>query len=68
MEYKCEPGSIGLTAGTIDEDSIRGMMPGVEAHLFVGKGEKKAGWYEMPDDKVPKYKEFTPEFQKKLDS
>jgi hypothetical protein len=66
MQYKCQPGLISITAGSIDEESVRATLPKVSEHIFVEKGEK-AGWYELPDDKIPKYSRFPPRFQKKID-
>lgn len=67
MQYNCEPEMIGITAGTINEDSIKGPVPKIEQHLFVKKGEK-AGWYDLPDDKVPKHQGFESGFQRKIDA
>jgi hypothetical protein len=66
IEYKCSPDTISITAGSIDEKSVRTTLPKVSQHIFVEKGEK-AGWYELPDDKVPKYSKFSSGFQKKID-
>lgn len=35
MTYKCEPETTYLTAGTFDEDSIRGQLPKVTEHIFL---------------------------------
>lgn len=67
MQYKCDPEVIGLTAGTIDEKSVKGRMPKIETHMFTAKGEK-AEWYDLPEDKVPKYQTFECGFQKKLNA
>ncbi len=66
MTYDCEPEFISITSGTIDEASVRGHLPKPKRHIFVG-GEKKAGWYELPEDGLPKYEKFSNGFQKKLD-
>ena len=66
MQYKCQPDMIHITAGTINEESVKGPLPKVEYHIFVGQGEK-AGWYDLPEDKIPRYARFTAGFQKKID-
>jgi hypothetical protein len=66
MQYKCQPDIIGITAGSIDEESVNAALPKVSEHIFVEKGEK-AGWYEIPDDKIPRFSRFPPRFQKKIE-
>jgi hypothetical protein len=66
MSYKCSPETIGITAGSIDENSVRTTLPKVSEHVFVETGGK-AGWYDLPDDKVPKYPRFSSRFQRKID-
>jgi hypothetical protein len=66
MQYKCSPESISITAGSIDEDSVKTALPPVSLHIFVEKGEK-AAWFELPDDKIPRYSRFSPRFQRKID-
>lgn len=67
MSYKCEPELISITAGTFNEDSVRGRMPGVTQHIFLD--EKVKTWYELPEnDGVPKYSTFSSAFQKRLDA
>jgi hypothetical protein len=65
MQYKCQPDLISITAGSIDEESVNATLPKVSEHIFVEKGEK-AGWYEIPDDKIPRFSRFPPRFQKKI--
>jgi len=65
MSYKCEPDFISLTAGTFNEDSIRGQLPRVKQHIFVD--EKVKTWYELPDDTLPRYSSFSSAFQKKIE-
>jgi len=67
MQYKCDPGVIAITAGTINEQSVKGQLPKIEVHIYVKKGEK-AEWYNLPDDKAPKYQTFEGSFQKKLEA
>ncbi|TVY29707.1 hypothetical protein LHYA1_G000943 [Lachnellula hyalina] len=63
MQYKWEPELIHLTAGTINEQSVKGNMPKIEQHIFV---QQKAGWHDLLDDGVPKQETFGSGFQKKL--
>ncbi|TVY19030.1 putative lyase [Lachnellula arida] len=65
MQYKWEPEVIHLTAGTINEQSVKGNMPKIGQHLFV---QEKAGWFSLPDDEVPKCQTFGSGFQKKLEA
>lgn len=66
MQYKCRPGLISITAGTIDEDSVKKELPKISEHIFVENG-KKAGWYDIPDDKILRYSKFPPSFQRKIE-
>lgn len=66
MQYKCQPDLISITAGSIDEESVNETLPKVSEHIFVEKQEK-AGWYEIPDDKIPRFSRFPPRFQKKIE-
>ena len=67
MQYICQPERIGITAGSINEESVKGQLPKVGEHIFVEEGEK-AGWYDIPDDKTPRSRRFDEPFQKKLDA
>jgi len=64
MAYTCSPETIQISAGSIDENSVRGTLPRVSQHIFM---EKKLGWYDLPDDDVPKFSKFSPGFQRKVD-
>jgi len=64
MQYRCQPGFISIAAGSIDEKSLKKELPKISEHIFL---EEKAGWYEVPDDKIPRYSKFPPEFQGKID-
>jgi hypothetical protein len=69
MRYNCEPGSIHITARTIDEQSVKGTLPRVKQDIFVGEGKGKGdSWYEVPDDGIPKYERFSNGFQEKIDA
>jgi len=67
LQYKCQPEQISITAGTIDEDSVKGELPKVEAHIFVDSMEE-AGWYELPKDGIKRYGKFSTRFQRKVDA
>lgn len=67
MTYKCEPEIVSITAGTFDEDSIRGQLPRVKQNIFLE--EKVKTWYDEPkDDGVARYSRFPSAFQKKIDA
>ena len=66
MQYKCQPDRVSITAGSINEESIRGKLPKADSHIFVAEGEK-AGWYEIPDDGIRRRSKFSTGFQKKID-
>lgn len=44
MLLNSEPDSIGIVAGTFDDESV---VPPPSAHIFL---EEKAPWYELPED------------------
>jgi len=54
-----------MVAGTIDRDSVKGELPKLTVHIFVGHKEKG---YELPDDEIPRYEEHTPDFEAKLEA
>lgn len=60
MKYKANPQSIGICAGTVDENSMGpkglGAVQGKANHIFVGE---KAGWYEIGEDGLRRYERFT---------
>src|SRR6266536_2534349 len=51
MQYKCQPDQISIAAGTIDEESVKGKLPKVGAHIFVDSMDND-GWYELPKDGI----------------
>ncbi|KAH8687826.1 Mss4-like protein [Tricladium varicosporioides] len=67
MQFKCEQEFISISVGTFNEDSIKGKLPEVTAHIFVESMGRASG-YKLPDDNVPKYAKFTTSFQKRLDN
>lgn len=66
MQYKCEKDQIHLTAGSINEESVKGVLPKASAHIFMGDGEK-ASWYDLPSDGLRRQATFSTAFQKKID-
>jgi len=64
MQYNCETEVIEITAGSIDEGSVKGALPAAGRHIFLGE---KAGWYVLPDDGLERYEGFPEGFQRKLD-
>jgi len=58
MAYKSEPDRIWLTAGSIDEKSVKGVLPKAKMHIFVEDG-MKAGWYDLPVDGLKRYSQFS---------
>jgi hypothetical protein len=57
MQYQCSKETISITAGSIDEKSVKGKLPKPDHHIFVEDGEK-AGWYDI-EDKLPKSFKFS---------
>ncbi|KAH6722183.1 Mss4-like protein [Leptodontidium sp. 2 PMI_412] len=67
MQYKCQPENISITAGSIDEESLKAPLPKVSQHIFLSE---KASWFEIPGDekeKCQKFEKFSTNFQKKVD-
>lgn len=65
MEYYADPKTVGVAAGTIDEESVTRQLVGPSNHIFVSE---KASWFTLPDDGLPRYEKFSPTFQKMLDT
>ena len=56
MEYKCKPDVTWIAMGTVDEQSVVGLLPEPCEHIFL---KSKASWWKIPgDDKLPKYQKF----------
>ncbi len=60
MKYMAEPESIGIAAGTVDEDSVgeeglEEVVQGKSKHIFVGE---KAGWYTLREDGLKRCEKF----------
>ncbi|KZP18543.1 hypothetical protein FIBSPDRAFT_933335 [Athelia psychrophila] len=64
MQYKHERTEISVPASTIHLANVKGELPGVGAHIFVGE---KAPWYEIPEDGLPRYEKFSEGFMKLIE-
>jgi len=53
MQYKSSPDRISITAGSINEESIKGPLPKIKEHIFLDQS-KKPGWYDLPEDGLPR--------------
>jgi len=67
MQYNFQPDRIYMTVGSIDEESMEGSLPKIKSHIFVEE-RSKAGWFDLPEDRVPRISRFSEEFQKKIDA
>lgn len=60
MRYKHQPQKVGVTLGTIDEDSIASPIVKdllkLDQHIFISQ---KVPWLNIDNDGVPKYARFT---------
>jgi hypothetical protein len=65
MKYYHEKDDIGVTAGSIDEKSVKGVLPKPSKNIFLAE---KAWWYDLPDDGTGRYSYHTENFQKSLDA
>jgi hypothetical protein len=65
MHYDCDAGVMLVTAGSIEEESVTGKLPKPGCHIFLAE---KAGWFEVPDDKLERFKGFSDEtYDKKIE-
>jgi hypothetical protein len=48
MQYEFQPDRIHLTAESIHDESIKGVLPKSKAHIFVEQGNKER-WYALPE-------------------
>ncbi|KZP08656.1 hypothetical protein FIBSPDRAFT_938850 [Athelia psychrophila] len=62
--FKHERTEISVPASTIHLANVKGELPGVGAHIFVGE---KAPWYEIPEDGLPRYEKFSEGFMKLIE-
>ncbi|KAK4505441.1 hypothetical protein PRZ48_003404 [Zasmidium cellare] len=60
MRYKHQPQNVGVTLGTIDEDSVANPkvkdLLQIDQHIFMGQS---VSWLHIDNDGVPKYARFT---------
>lgn len=61
IQYDCYPDKTHVAAGTIAEGAS--LVPKVGVHIFV---KEKPIWYDIPEDKLPRWDEFDDEFREKL--
>ena len=64
MRYFATQDTVSVAAGTIDEDNLTGQLIGPSQHIFV---EEKAFWLTLPNDGLPRYKGFGPDYQALID-
>ncbi|KAF2150803.1 hypothetical protein K461DRAFT_280820 [Myriangium duriaei CBS 260.36] len=63
MVYHAHPNYLGITVGSIDEDSLKSdearnsVRP--QTHIF---GEQQAGWYDINKDGIHIWSRFSPDF------
>lgn len=65
MQYHCIPDTVSVGAGTVEEESLTEKLSGRTNHIFVAE---KASWFTIPNDGLPRYEKFPPEFTKMLDA
>lgn len=61
IQYDCYPDKTHVAAGIITKGAE--LLPKVGMHIFV---KSKPPWYTIPEDGVPRYKEFDEEFMNAL--
>ena len=64
MIYYHRPERIGILAGTIDEESVRGELAKLNYHIFL---KEKVNWHDLLDDGVGMFEKHRPDFQDRLD-
>ena len=55
MMYKFQSERVYLTAGSIGEKSVKGVLVKPMEHIFLGE---KAAWFEVPDDGLRRHEGF----------
>jgi len=60
MRYFCEKETMWITAGTVDEASVKGVLPRISRHIFVGS---KSVWWDVPGDGAERSVERGPGFE-----
>lgn len=63
MMYHWGGASIGIAAGTIDEESLKGAVMQVTEHIFLGQ---KPAWHAIAEDGVKRWDRFSDELEQKL--
>ena len=63
MQYYLQPERLSVAAGTLDRSTE--LLPAPKEHIFL---REKASWFKVPDDGLPRFEEFDPPFQGKLES
>lgn len=64
MQYHCEPLTIGISMGTVDDASVVGKLPALSQHIFLSE---KATWWDAPsDDKVARHETLGDRFENQL--
>lgn len=61
IQYDCYPDKTHVAAGTIVKGAE--ILPKLGVHIFV---KSKPVWYDIPEDKLPRWDEFDDEFNEKL--
>jgi hypothetical protein len=64
MKYKFQPENVSITAGSIDESSVKGSLVKPCEHIFLAE---KAEWFEVPNDGASRYETFPGGFEEKLE-
>lgn len=62
MKYCHQPDQLGIAAGTIDKSTTP--LPRPKKHIFL---QEKAAWFELPDDGIERFDQFSHPFQEELD-
>lgn len=65
MMYKVQPDKISIAAGSIDEESVKGVLVKPSEHIFLGE---KAGWFEVGNDGLKRFEGFPEGFEGRLES
>ena len=56
MLYKSQPEENHITAGSIDEGSVQGVLLKPRKHIFLAE---KAGWFDVPEDGMGRFEGFS---------
>ncbi len=61
MTYRCDEEEVSITKGSIDEETVKGMLPEVKQEIFVRGGASEV------KDGVERYEGFSERFQSVID-